>query len=81
MHIAQGLLKAQNVNKLTRGGCCFKFWVADWFAQMNNKLGGDLKKIRKVGEYMIEVWKACGMEVEGGGLEREVDTFAGADAH
>jgi len=64
MHIAQGLLKAQNVNKLTRGGCSFKFWVADWFAQMNNKLGGDLKKIRKVGEYMIEVWKASGMDME-----------------
>ena len=63
MHIAQGLLKAQNVNKLTRGGCSFTFWVADWFAQMNNKLGGDLKKIRKVGEYMIEVWKASGMEM------------------
>lgn len=55
MHIAQGVMKAINVNKLTRCGCTFKFWVADWFAMLNNKMGGDLKKIRVVGEYMIEV--------------------------
>lgn len=36
--------------------------VADWFAQLNNKMGGDLKKIQVVGEYMIEIWKAVGME-------------------
>ena len=26
------------VNKLTTAGCVFKFWVADWFALMNNKV-------------------------------------------
>ena len=36
--------------------------VADWFAQLNNKMGGDLKKIQTVGEYFVEVWKAVGME-------------------
>ena len=35
-------MKALNVNKLTKSGVTFKFWVADWFALMNNKLGGDL---------------------------------------
>ena len=64
MHIAQGVMKALNVNKLTKTGCVFKFWVADWFAYLNNKMGGDLKKIRKVGEYMIEVWKAIGMDMD-----------------
>jgi hypothetical protein len=38
--------------------------VADWFAQLNQKMGGDLKKIRVVGEYMIEVWKAAGMNLD-----------------
>ena len=42
----QGVLKALNVNKLTKCGVTFKFWVADWFAQLNNKMGGDLKKIQ-----------------------------------
>lgn len=63
MHIAQGVLRAINVNKLTSTGCLFKFWVADWFAQLNNKMDGDLKKIKMVGEYMIEIWKAIGMDM------------------
>jgi len=57
------VMKALNVNKLTKAGCHFKFWVADWFALMNNKMGGDLKKIQKVGLYMVEVWKAIGMDL------------------
>lgn len=65
MHIAQGVMKAINVNKLTSAGCHVKIWIADWFAQLNSKLGGDLKKIRVVGEYMIEIWKAVGMKMEG----------------
>jgi len=64
MHIAQGVLRALNTNKLTAAGCHFKFWVADWFAMLNHKMGGDLKKIRVVGQYMIEVWKAAGMDME-----------------
>ena len=31
---------------------------------MNHKLGGDLKKIQTVGKYMVEVWKAIGMDME-----------------
>lgn len=47
---SQGVMKAINVNKLTKAGCHFKFWVADWFAQLNNKMGGDLKKIQVRGK-------------------------------
>lgn len=61
IHIAQGLMRAINVNKLVAAGIRFKFWVADWFAMMNKKMGGDLNKIQVLGEYFIEVWKACGM--------------------
>lgn len=63
MHIAQGVLRAINVNKLTQAGCVFKFWVADWFAQLNNKMDGDLNKIQTVGRYMIEIWRAVGMDM------------------
>jgi tyrosyl-tRNA synthetase len=31
---------------------------------MNNKMGGDLEKIKTVGEYYIEIWKACGMNLD-----------------
>eukprot|EP01133_Synstelium_polycarpum_P017526 gene17526-20915_t len=64
MHIAQGILKSINVNRMTKAGCTFVFWVADWFAMLNNKMNGDLNKIRKVGLYMIEIWKATGMDLE-----------------
>jgi tyrosyl-tRNA synthetase len=64
MHVAQGILRTINVNKMIRAGVKFKMWVADWFAWMNNKLGGDLEKIRITGKYLIEVWKACGMKTE-----------------
>lgn len=48
MHIAQGVFKAMNVNKCTKAGGTFIFWVADWFALMNDKMGGDLEKIKTV---------------------------------
>jgi hypothetical protein len=62
----QGVLKAINVNKLTKCGVTFKFWVADWFAQLNNKMGGDLKKIQTVGRYMVEVGMSCFFVVQSG---------------
>mmetsp|Transcript_1464 Transcript_1464/g.1749 ORF Transcript_1464/g.1749 Transcript_1464/m.1749 type:complete len:755 (+) Transcript_1464:133-2397(+) len=64
MHIAQGVFKAINVNKCTSNGGTFVFWVADWFALMNDKMGGDLEKIKTVGQYLIEVWKAAGMDMD-----------------
>ena len=63
MHIAQGVFKAMNVNKCTQAGGTFIFWVADWFALMNDKMGGDLERIRTVGQYLIEVWTAAGMDM------------------
>ena len=63
MHIAQGTFKAMNVNKCTSAGGTFVFWVADWFALMNDKMGGDLDRIKTVGQYLIQVWTAAGMDM------------------
>jgi tyrosyl-tRNA synthetase len=63
IHIAQGLVRAINVNKMIKAGVKFKMWVADWHAMANNKMGGDLEKIKTVGEYFIEVWRASGMDL------------------
>jgi len=38
-------------------------FTSDWHAMINNKMGGDLEKIRKVGEYLLEVWKAAGVDL------------------
>ena len=63
MHIAQGLQRAMNTNALTQSGVKFVFWVADYFAFMNRKMDGDMTKIQECGKYMIEVWRACGMDL------------------
>ena len=62
MHIAQGIVRAINVNKMVKAGFKFKILVADWHAMANKKLGGDLEKIKTVGKYFIEVWRAVGMD-------------------
>lgn len=64
IHIAQGVLRALNVNKLAKAGISFKMYAADWHAWANNKLGGDLEKIHTVGDYLVEVWKQTGMDLD-----------------
>lgn len=64
VHIAQGLLRAINVNKMTKAGIRFKMLVADWHGWANNKMGGDLDKIKTVGKYLMEVWKVAGMDLD-----------------
>ncbi|UKJ89626.2 tyrosyl-tRNA synthetase [Theileria orientalis] len=62
MHIAQGLCKVNTVNTMSKIGIKTVIWIADWHAMLNNKFGGDLQKIRVVGEYFIHIWKAAGMD-------------------
>jgi tyrosyl-tRNA synthetase len=64
MHIAQGIFRAINVNKMTKAGVRFKMLVADWHAWANNKLGGNLENIQAAGDYFIEVWRASGMDLK-----------------
>jgi tyrosyl-tRNA synthetase len=64
IHIAQGLLRAINVNKMTKAGIQFKMLAADWHAWTNKKYGGDLEKIGVAAEYLIEVWKKTGMDMK-----------------
>jgi len=62
-HIALGLLRPIKLQDLLDAGCRFKLLLADWHAMINNKMGGDLEKIRRVGEYLLEVWKAAGIDL------------------
>ncbi|TNJ29703.1 Tyrosyl-tRNA synthetase [Giardia muris] len=61
IHIAQGIVKAINTNRLLRSGVSCIFYVADWYALLNNKCDADLTKIQVLGRYFIEVWRASGM--------------------
>ena len=64
VHIAQGILRAITVNKVTKTGVKFIMLSADWHAWANNKLSGDLDKIHDCGSYLIEVWKKSGMDLD-----------------
>ncbi|KAK2198306.1 bifunctional Rossmann-like alpha-beta-alpha sandwich fold/Aminoacyl-tRNA synthetase [Babesia duncani] len=63
MHIAQGFGRVHKVNQMAKIGVKTVFWIADWFAMLNDKMGGDLNSIRAVGQYFIHVWKAAGMDM------------------
>jgi tyrosyl-tRNA synthetase len=63
-HLGSGLLRAINLQDLLKAGIKFKLLIADWFAWINNKFGGDLEKIQNAGKYLIEVWKACGVNLK-----------------
>jgi tyrosyl-tRNA synthetase len=63
-HIAFGVMRAINVQDMIDAGIHFKLYVADWFAWLNNKLGGDLGKIQETGKYFVEVWKAAGIPMD-----------------
>jgi tyrosyl-tRNA synthetase len=60
-HIAFAIYRAINLEDLLKAGIRFKLWIADYFAWINNKLGGDLEKIKLAGNYFVEVWKAAGV--------------------
>ncbi len=64
IHIAQGIMRAINVNKMAKAGCKFRMLVADWHAWANNKLSGNLEDIQTAGKYLIEVWKVAGMDLD-----------------
>ncbi|MEM7813820.1 MAG: tyrosine--tRNA ligase [Candidatus Aenigmatarchaeota archaeon] len=61
-HLPFGVFRPLLLKDILKAGVRFKLLLADWFAWINNKMGGDLEKIQKVGEYFIEVWKAAGVE-------------------
>jgi len=62
-HLPFGVLRPILVADMLKAGVRMKLWIADWFAWVNNKLGGDLEKIQEVGRYFVEVWKAAGVDM------------------
>lgn len=60
-HIAFAIYRAINLEDLLKAGIHFKLWIADYFAWINHKLGGNLEKIRLAGKYFVEAWKAAGV--------------------
>lgn len=49
------------VRRLTAAGFDVTILLADWHAQINDKLGGDLAAIQRCGKYMEEAFEALGV--------------------
>jgi len=64
IHIAQAIVTVLNANAIEEAGGFVILYIADWFAMMNHKMGGDLAKIRDVGKYFIEVFKGAGLNMK-----------------
>jgi len=64
MHIGSGILREIKINDLLEANVNFIILLADWYAWINNKMGGNLDLIRKTGEYFIEGYKACGVDTK-----------------
>uniref|UniRef100_A0A8R7QH61 Tyrosine--tRNA ligase n=1 Tax=Triticum urartu TaxID=4572 RepID=A0A8R7QH61_TRIUA len=65
MTITQGISMTINVNKLVKAGCEVKMLMADWFALMDPKIGGNICKVQTIGRYNIEMLRASGMNLDG----------------
>lgn len=52
---------AHKIRDLVDAGMDFSILLADWHAMINDKLGGDLEKIRVCGEYMKHCFTALGV--------------------
>ena len=59
-----GIYRAKTIKKMLDIGIKFNLYVADYFAFINNKMGGDLEHIRDVGKYFVEAWKGAGVDTE-----------------
>ncbi|KAH0791157.1 tyrosyl-tRNA synthetase [Histomonas meleagridis] len=63
MHIAQALTTSINANAIIKAGGTMVLYIADIFAKLNHKMNGNLEWIHDVGVYFIEVFRACGMDL------------------
>jgi len=61
MHIGMGLVCTSKIKDMTKAGFKFIVFLADWHSWINNKLGGDMEKIRICGEYIKQCFTALGV--------------------
>ena len=62
VHIAQGMICAAKIKELEKAGFRVSILLADWHAFINDKMGGDIEKIRVAGEYMKDAFLALGVD-------------------
>ncbi|MHA1793387.1 MAG: tyrosine--tRNA ligase [Promethearchaeota archaeon] len=63
-HLGTGILRAIKLKDMIDAGVKFKILIADWHAWINKKMGGDMDAIKKVGNYLVKAWEACGVPMD-----------------
>lgn len=61
VHLGTGLICGNKIKDLAEQGIDFTVLLADWHAYINDKLGGDMQKIRISGEYMEQTLLKLGV--------------------
>ncbi|MHA1210929.1 MAG: tyrosine--tRNA ligase [Candidatus Heimdallarchaeota archaeon] len=61
LHIGNGLLCAMKMHDLVNAGVNMTIFLADWHSWVNNKLDGDMDKIKIAGEYFKQGYIALGL--------------------
>ena len=62
MHIGMGLVCASKIKDMVKAGFEFIVFLADWHSWINNKLGGDMERIRVCGKYIEQCFTALGVK-------------------
>jgi tyrosyl-tRNA synthetase len=62
VHIGNGLLCSMKIKDFVDAGCNVTVFLADWHSWINNKLDGDLEKIKIAGEYFKAAFEALGLQ-------------------
>ncbi len=61
VHLGTGVICAYKMKDFAEAGVHFKAYLSTWHAWLNNKLGGDLKLIRKAADLFKHSWIALGV--------------------
>lgn len=61
VHLGTGLVCAYKMKDFIEAGIHYKAYLSTWHAWLNNKMGGDLKLIRKAADLFRHSWIALGV--------------------
>jgi tyrosyl-tRNA synthetase len=64
VHLGTGLICVYKIKDFIEAGIRYKAYLSTWHAWLNNKMGGDLKLIRKAAELFKHSWIALGVPPE-----------------
>jgi len=64
VHLGTGLVCVYKIKDFIEAGIRYKAYLSTWHGWLNNKLGGDLKLIRKAAELFKHSWIALGVPPE-----------------